>query len=165
MWHSLSNIVTSSLALALRQPRILALLRVLAGGLKHAYTAYQAAVERINRITRYTGQVAYLQRALQDSFGQGIWLAEPAERHHQVFIFNLIDEVENEHFFNSSDTAHPLFAEVYLFNSIDYVLQSDFLVMIAPPIQPSNQLRADINALVLRHAPVGRRWAIVETGY
>ena len=165
MWHSITNIVRNYPQIAIRQPRLFALLDVL-GGLGHVYTATKEAMQRLDIITAYNGQVCYLRDALRQAFAPSnpeyIELDEPLTQLARIYLFNQADEGDDIYFFNEADEANPLYEDVYLYNQIDFVSEAHFYILINHASLLSNQAQADMNSLIARYAQAGKNWVIIN---
>lgn len=129
-WERLAGLL---LPIRLRQPRTLALLRVMLRPVQVAHSAFmrwKAATEyRLN----HSGQVAYLEKVLNDTWGLDY---DPADHAATQSIIILDGEQLERAYLHQAAEDLPLYlddpaAPVYLFRESEYLAEySDFIVLV-----------------------------------
>lgn len=163
--HDINTLAQQLVPPHLRLPKNIAWAKLLSGALEHAYNLFVFKIAEWAAITRYNGQVCYMQQALREAFcpnsPDDIELSEPLQKFAQIYVHNVADNADELYMYNVADENNPLYEDIYLYNSLDFIKESDFYILINNLDLWNNATLAGINNLVAMYAVAGNKWKLI----
>jgi hypothetical protein len=109
---------------------------------------------------RFTGQVVYLERLLNEAFdpsNEGIYISDPiGQQIFTPFVFNRIEQQPPLYIYNVAD-AKPILANIVLYNEAELVVNTDFVVFVPSPLFSINNTKA-MQILIEKYRIAGKRY-------